>query len=71
MSHNSSFVVAETNEQKYALYTKISRNYRSMRITWDKIADALDELRDEDLALEIRRKFCKMEKSELECDEVG
>ena len=56
----------DVEDQKFALFSKISRNYRSMQITWDKIADCLERfVKDRDLAMEIRRKFCQVDDSEL------
>ena len=56
----------DVEDQKFALFSKISRNYRSMQITWDKIADCLERfVKDRDLAMEIRRKFCQVDDSKL------
>ena len=45
-------------EQKIELLKYIAKNYKSLEITWEKIADSLDSLSVHDLAQDIRTKFC-------------
>ncbi len=55
---------ADVSKQKYALFSKISKNYLTMGITWDTIAHCLDEfVSHKDLALQLRKhESCKIEK---------
>ena len=41
------------------VFRHISSNYKSLGITWDKVAEALDFVNDNDLAKDIRKKYCR------------
>ncbi|XP_064399925.1 NACHT, LRR and PYD domains-containing protein 3-like isoform X2 [Halichondria panicea] len=47
-----------TEGQKIALFQFIAKNYKSLRITWSIIADALHDIDYGDLSSIVRRKYC-------------
>ncbi len=54
------YLITDIDGQKLALFLKISRNCVAMEITWEKIADTLEEFVDKrNLAQQIRTKFCR------------
>ena len=52
-------IFSDIEGQKFALFGFIEKNYKSLGITWNSIARALDEIHYKDLSLEIQQKYCK------------
>ena len=48
----------DTESQKIALFQYIAKNYKSVEITWNSIADALRDIHAGDLSLRIRELYC-------------
>ncbi len=55
---SSAYGSADTEGQKIALFQYIAKNYKSLGITWSRVADALSDIEYRDLAVAIREKYC-------------
>ncbi len=48
----------DTEGQKIALFQYIAKNYKTLGITWSRVAEALSDIEYGDLAAAIREKHC-------------